>query len=481
LYPRTSLSAYLNADTQTDLAAGLGWVVFALLHIPLAYLMRQFPFISTGYALIVVMAGLILALSKRNSRQAVYVMAYIAGAEILWRMTEASVLWEFGKYATVAIIVLVVLTRRSFPKTASPMLYFALLVPSIAITVTTLSLGEARAQISFYLSGALALAACAWYFYSLPLTRDQIKNIFVLFITPVYGIFYLALSGTLNAPVEAFLSGESSLLTSGGYGPNQVSSILGLGALLALLYLLLLKPPVMLRIFLMITIVAFITQAALTLSRGGVYIFGASALVAIFYIYREPRQRLYLTLFLLFFLVLGYFLLPWLDQFTSGGLSARYADTSTTGRVELTQEELQIFLKNPIFGVGPGISAYLHAMLGTQFRTASHNEFTRLLAEHGLFGLAALLLLIYMTIRNFRQASTHTERAIAAALMVWALATMGYTALRFVAPALMFGLSGAKMAIDPVDEPPAEDDTDHDATSLNLPRPSLHHRITYRS
>jgi O-antigen ligase len=481
LYTRTSLRAYPDEGSQTYLAAGLGWVVFALLHIPLAYVLREYPFISTGYALLIVLVGLFFALSNRNPQRAVYVMAYIAGAEILWRMTDASVFWEFGKYATIAMIVLAVLTRRSFPRTASPILYFALLVPSIAITITTLSLGEARTQISFYLSGALALAACAWYFYSLPLAKHQIKNMFLLFIAPVYGIFYLAVSGTLSAPVEAFLSGESSVLTSGGYGPNQVSAILGLGALLALLYLLLLKPPVMLKIFLTVTIVAFITQAALTLSRGGVYIFGASALVAVFFIYRESRQRLYLTLFLLFFLVLGYFLLPWLDQFTSGGLSARYADMSTTGRYELTQEELQIFLKNPIFGVGPGISAYLHAMLGTQFRTASHNEFTRLLAEHGVFGLAALLLLVYMTIQNFRQASSHTERAMAAALIIWALATMGYTALRFVAPALMFGLSGAKMAIDQIDEPPAEEDIEYDATSLNLPKPSFRRRITYRS
>jgi O-antigen ligase len=212
-----------------------------------------------------------------------------------------------------------------------------------------------------------------------------------------------------------------------------------------------------------------------------VYIFGASALVAVFFIYRETRQRLYITLILLFFLILGYLLLPRLDQFTSGGLSARYADTSTTGRYELTQEELQIFLENPIFGVGPGISAYLHALLGIQFRTASHNEFTRLLAEHGVFGVAALLLLVYMTIKNFRQASSHTERAMSAALIVWAFATMGYSALRFVAPALMFGLSGAKMAIDRGDELSAEDDTGYDATSLNLPKPSFRRRITYRS
>ncbi len=295
-------------------------------------------------------------------------MVYIAGAEILWRMTDASVFWEFGKYATVAIMVLAILTRRFFPKTVSPILYFALLLPSIAITITTLSLGEAREQISFYLSGALSLAACAWYFYGLQLTNRQIKNILLLFIAPVYGILSLALSGTLSAPVETFLSGESSFLTSGGYGPNQVSAILGLGALLSVLYLSILKPPAMLKLFFTITIIAFLSQAGLTLSRGGVYIFGFSALAALFLIYREPRQRLYITLIVLFFLILGYFLLPRLDQFTSGGLYARYADLDTTGRDELMQEELQIFLQNPIFGVGPGISAYLHTMVGTRIQ-----------------------------------------------------------------------------------------------------------------
>lgn len=482
MYSRTVFPPVSSEAKDNGTAFDLGLVVFTMLHIPLAYLMQQYPIVSTGHAIIVAAVGLLVAISKRGSQRVIYVMAYIAGAEILWRMTDASVFWEFGKYATVAIVILAILARRSFPKSGSPLLFFALLLPSIAITITTVSLSDARALISFNLSGALSLAACAVFCYGLPLSNRQTKNIKMLFIAPVYGIFSLALSGTLSAPVEIFLSGESSFLTSGGYGPNQVSAILGLGALLALLYLLLLKPPLLLKIFLTITIVAFISQAALTFSRGGVYIFGVSMLAAMFFIYREPRQRLSITLAVLFFVILGYFLLPRLNQFTLGGLSARYTDISTTGRYELAQEEITTFLRHPFFGVGPGISAYMHAISGAQLRVASHNEFTRLLAEHGVFGLLSLFFLIYIAIRNYRQASSHAGQAIAAALIVWTFASMGYTALRLVAPALMFGLSGAQMLTVRTDNPSqAEENANLGTTGLDLPKPSFHHRITYRS
>lgn len=467
-------------EIQTRRIAEFGWVAFALAHIPLAFLMNQFPEFSTVHALLVGLTGILVASSRRYSYRVIYVIAYIAGAEALWRMTDAMIFWEYGKYATVAIAGLALLNRRPFPKPGGMVWFFVLLLPSTAITLTSLSLSHARDQISFYLSGALSLSVCAWYLGGQQFTSTQIKRMFTFFIAPVYAIFALALSGALNAPTQSFLTGESSVLSSGGYGPNQVSSILGLGALLALFYLIILKPGPILGVFMFITLVVFLGQSALTLSRGGIYLFGLGALAALFFIFRERRLRFAILLLVLVFSLTIYFFLPRLDQFTAGGLTNRFTDTSTTGRMRFMLEEIQAWLTAPIFGVGPGMAAYFRQLHGVPFDVASHNEFSRLLAEHGAFGLLAILLLIYTAVRNFRQAALPAQRGLVAGLLAWSFACMAYTALRLVVPSVLFGLSGAILCAEQSQASVEAETSDQaEEPGLNLPKPTFPRKLTF--
>ncbi len=87
---------------------------------------------------------------------------------------------------------------------------------------------------------------------------------------------------------------------------------------------------------------------------------------------------------------------------TDGLLNKRYANqdargrdkaTLTTGRAQLANIELEAFLQNPVLGVGVGKGKELRAEEGLE-GTASHNEISRLLAEHGSFGILALLILL---------------------------------------------------------------------------------------
>lgn len=465
---------------QPGLALGNGWMLFALAHIPLALLMRQYPILSTAHALLVGVIGVMIVLGGRNSPRAAYVLAYIAGAEVLWRMTEAGVFWEYGKYVSVAVAGLAILTRQPMPRPGRALWFFVLLLPSVAITLTSLSLEQTRDEVSFYLSGALTLAACAWYFNGLSIDTGQMRRLIIAYIAPVYGVFALALSGALSAPVESFLTGEANIAASGGYGPNQVSAILGLGALLALLYLVVLKAGPTTRLFLFLTLAAFLAQAALTLSRGGIYLFGLGALAALFFIFREPRLRVTILFVAALFFFTVYFFAPLLDQFTAGGLTARFGELTTTGRIELMQEEFRVWLKNPIFGAGPGMASSYRMLGDMQINVASHNEFTRMLAEHGVFGLAAIVLLISMAAHNFRQAASRAQQGMVAAFVVWTFAGMAYMALRLAAPALLFGLSGAALCEDLKEESlaAAEENEAAAVPGLNLPKPSFPRRLS---
>ena len=76
-------------------------------------------------------------------------------------------------------------------------------------------------------------------------------------------------------------------------------------------------------------------------------------------------------------------------------LTERFRDLDTTGRLGAATTDLQVFSENPILGVGVGRSIEFHDTI-EGISLAAHTEYTRLLAEHGLFGLLAIII-----IRNY--------------------------------------------------------------------------------
>jgi O-antigen ligase len=135
-------------------------------------------------------------------------------------------------------------------------------------------------------------------------------------------------------------------------------------------------------------------------------------------------------------------LLPRLDAFTGGAFSARYTDTDSAGRDIQIGYELETWKSYPIFGVGPGLAYYYQPSYGLRPR-AAHTEFTRALAEHGILGLIALVLLLIMAVQNLRQARTAWHKALVASMIGWTFLYLFINAMRLVAPAFIFGLASA--------------------------------------
>jgi hypothetical protein len=187
-----------------------------------------------------------------------------------------------------------------------------------------------------------------------------------------------------------------------------------------------------------------IVQSALTFSRGGLYNAGGAIVLAALFLLRSPRARVTLVAFLALLSVVTYFfVLPHLDAVTGGALFERFQDTNLTGRDVLIQADLGIWLKNPVWGVGPGRSALMHLAL---FRdSASHTEFSRLLAEHGALGFVSILLLVVMALRNVSRARGATGKAVAASLVGWSFLFMLNVAMRTVAPSFLIGLTFARL------------------------------------
>jgi hypothetical protein len=426
-------------------------MVFVAAHVPLALAVQRSTLIATVYAITTIALGLWWALFARKLSLVAAMTLYIAAAETLWRMNSADVFWEAGKYALVVILGLSLLRApRALRNVWLPVLYFLLLVPSVLLTVSALEFSSARQEISFNLSGPLTLAVCLVFFSSIRLRRSDAQFLLWGAIAPTVGVATAALSSVLSSGGIEFTQ-ESNLVAAGGFGPNQVSDALGLGALLCL-FLVLRERRLHLRLAAFALMVWFTTQALLTFSRGGVYsLLVAFALVAFHYLAVRRGGWVVLTAVVLLGLISASYLVPRLIAGTDGQLQTRYEDLEGANRLTIMRDEVDIWLEHPLFGVGPGMAKYERADL-SEAVDATHTEFTRMLAEHGAAGLLAMILLLVIVLSSYRRARTVVDKAWVAGMTAWSLTAMVHSATRIAAIPLVLGLAAIRWREDsPVD------------------------------
>ncbi|MGH9841787.1 MAG: O-antigen ligase family protein [Blastocatellia bacterium] len=449
---QNSVSRWLREHPRLDIIR----VSFLLLaHFGLGLLLSGTPALSNLHVGAVVLLGFWYALSKPQLERAAYVGAYITGSEILWRMTGAGVFWEFGKYAIVVIFTLALIRTGRLRAPILPILFLLLLLPSLVIPMANVDESELRRQVSFNLSGPLALAASSWFFSHIRLTGAQLRNLLMALICPIVSVAAKASYGIATAEKLVFID-DSNPLTSGGFGPNQVSAILGLGALAAFVLVLSVSASRSTKILFLLVSILLTAQCALTFSRGGLYMACGGALLAVLLLIRDRRARLRLVAVIaVLFLTINFLLLPQLDEFTGGALSKRFSDTKLTGRDNLVMADLQVFAENPTVGVGPGQTRHHRNREIGYALAAAHTEFSRLLAEHGAFGLVAIFVLLCMAFQHFAQAPTARGKAIAGSMTAWSLLFMTSAAMRLVAPGFIFGLTAATILPDEGPDQPA--------------------------
>jgi hypothetical protein len=424
----------------------LTWTLFLAVHCPIAIAMRQNPGLATAHALGTLLLWIWWAAMNRIEAVA-YLGAYAAAAEVLWRMCRCALPWEFGKYATSLILVVSLVRSHSTRIPMLPLVYFALQLPSIGLVVSNPDTHQLRSDLSFYLSGPLSLMVIALFYARIGMSRDDTTRLFLTFLGPIVGIASVALFGIATSSSLRF-TGDSNFATSGGFGPNQVSTMLGLGSLVAVLCAMTAGRNLLLKGFMFVLSLVLAGQSAFTFSRTGLYCACGSLLAASICAVRDPKVALRLAAGLGITASVFYFaVFPFLVDYTKGGIAKRFADTGTTGRTKFMLADLELWAENPILGVGPGASRQAH-VLHNGMVIASHSELTRLLAEHGVFGLAALLLLLGMGCRNCVRAPAGLGRSIAVSVTAWSLLYAFSNGMRLVVPSFVFGLSFCTMLLD---------------------------------
>lgn len=131
---------------------------------------------------------------------------------------------------------------------------------------------------------------------------------------------------------------------------------------------------------------------------------------------------------------------------TGGMLYNRYAGLNpsgekkediTSGRVELFIVELKDFMRHPVWGAGVG-RAKIDRYKDFGIRVATHNEISRLLAEHGIFGVLALMILIFAPLGL--GVVTRNNLFFYPFYSFWIL-TIFHSSMRLAAPAVIYAFS----------------------------------------
>lgn len=451
------------AEPPPQVAAVPRWVVLiavVALQVLIGLASSRIPQIAALHALLVTVVAA-YSLLKRDLVLSTCVLAYLPGSEVMWRQARAAVPYQWGPYLAIGIALfgLVLVVARAGRNGKLAILYLALLLPGSILTIAAAGAG-ARGVISFALAGPMALAAGVALLSQVRVAPWLYRRLLWVMLVGTVGPLAFALATIQDYIVNTGaidFSGESNFVTAGGFGPVQVSSVLGLGALVAILVIMA-EAAWLPRLVAGIVGLALAVQSLLTFSRGGMFSVAIAAAGLTVALTRDRANRYRLWSLLALVLAVGYFVvIPRVDVYTEGAFNERFSDTRTS-RTDLASNDLEIFQRNPLFGVGPGMTKFQRLSFDVcalrndscKNEASSHTEFTRSLSEHGVIGAAAIAVLMVLAFRVLTRSGA--DRAVAITFMLWALAQMVYANLRIVAVPLAFAFAFMRIgAPEPVD------------------------------
>ncbi|WP_233451032.1 O-antigen ligase family protein [Hanstruepera ponticola] len=389
-----------------------------------------------------------MAANHKKTYEILLACAYFVGAEVFFRTTRGAISYEAGKYLVILFMLMGMFYKGLSGKGYPYFLYLLLLVPSIFVASTTLSFDASfRTNIAFVLSGPVCLGISALYCYDKRVSISQLNTVLLYMVLPiiahtVYNFFY-------TPDLEEVLSGTTSnRAAAGGFGANQVATILGLGMFIMAVRFFNKSSNLQLKIFNIVIFGIITFRALVTMSRGGIYAALICIVAFLLFYYRavnKRRRNEILTLFGMF--CVGLFSIWVISSAQTGGLlDLRYANKDhlgrdksdiTTGRGELFVNELEGFVSNPFFGIGSSRAKDQRIEIEGQGVT-SHNELSRVLAEHGIFGIIILVILIF---KPLEMRSKNQQNYYFFAFLAFWFATINHSSMRLAAPAFVYALA----------------------------------------
>jgi len=446
---------FLNLDNKNK-----NILIWVIIHLVLGVISSE-----TKYMLIVWFYGAALwfiykvaSSDKERQKYLSYMIFYLGAFDVISRMAKSSpfIPYELSKYMLIPLFIYgLIISFRSFNMGYVMVL---LVIPAFFYDFSDNVVFNDIINNGF---GPLVLSLSIAYFYYRPLTIEMIITCLRLMLFPSLMVLAFAFIKTPDYD-EIEFGYAANFQTSGGFGSNQVSNALGVGAFIIFIHLMYNKKLTGFRVFDLGLLGVFMLQALLTFSRGGMLMPIVGALTFIAFLPRGDNKeagviKVNKTLVFIYFIasgILGFGLYTYVDNLSGNILSLRFRGetvgtlagskevsvaTFTSNRSDLLLSELEMWLDNPVTGVGIGASAHLRREY-TDIDASSHTEFSRVLAEHGIAGMIYLLLWISIVYR-INKINKGVNKALLISLFVIAFFTSTHSSMRVYITPLVTGLS----------------------------------------
>lgn len=419
-----------------------------ILHFAYGFIIYVFPNLAKVILIGIMISFLFIIIDRKNrGNEALMAAAYIAGGEVFFRQTSAVIFYETGKYAVIIFLVIGMFFKGASSKTIPYWIYLLVLFPGILVASMTVSYeAEFRKLIAFNISGPVCLGVTALYCYYKKIKKEDFQRVLLMLLMPLIAqMNYLYFFTPSMDNVKISLSGNYA--ATAGFGPNQISTVLGLGCFLICTRLFTIRNKTI-NIIDISLLVLMGYRTIITFSRGGVItaILSIIAFLMFFY-YKQDSKKMEGTNIRIIGMV-SIFILIWFissletrgligNRYTNRDAAGQLKQDISTGRVQLIETELTAFYKNPVIGIGVGKGReYREEQLGIGINT--HNEISRLLSEHGILGIFALAILIFVPIIFwFKFKNNYYFLAFVA---FWFM-TINHSAMRIALPAFVYGLA----------------------------------------
>jgi len=421
-------------------------LTFIFLHIALGFVIYYVPFSSKLISFLVVFLSIFLVLFSKNKVLAVLLTcAYVATSDVFFRMTGGLFFYELHKYLLIVLVLIGFIFDQVKVKGQMYLVYVGLLLLTIVFTAYDYN-DEVRKMIAFNLAGPVSLGFVAFYFYKKKVTMQQLSKVLFYALLPIISlVVYLFL---YTPSIKDSVTGTASnFATSGGFGPNQVATILGVGMFILFSRLLFNKFKGI-KSILELALFGYISfRGLVTFSRGGIItaVIAIVLLIVLTYLRGHKTFRNKVLMVIFSSVLLGVSVWLFASNRTSGLIENRYANQNaigvekqdvSTGRKDLFLTEVEAFIESPIIGIGVGKNKE-YRFDKTGRIAASHNEISRLLAEHGSLGILALSILVFVPL--LLRVENSKNIYFYSFFIMWLL-TINHSAMRIAFPSFIYGL-----------------------------------------
>ncbi|WP_196892723.1 O-antigen ligase family protein [Aureivirga marina] len=424
-------------------------ILLLLAHVLLGFI---FPIGSLGKlftASLILYALISIFRTKNKNNEALIWTGYFVGAEVFFRMTNSVLSWELTKYLVIILLTFGMIVEKR-KHILSPVYIYVTLLFLIGIAFTKVPYPESiRKAILFNLSGPISLCFSALYCYKRKLSRERVLQfLFFLGLPMIAVVSYLFFKTPSLSEIK--FGGASNFDASGGFGPNQVSTTLGVGFFAIGVYLILKKRfsgYLLLDLFLF----GYMTfRGMMTFSRGGVLTGVTMLLSFLFFYFLASKNKAKNFLKYSIITIVGVVSL-WtygviatkgqlFNRYTNRGFKGNVKQDITSGRGDIFENDLQSLYENPIFGIGVGSGKYVRISSGEKVVAAAHNEVSRLLGEHGTIGIIILILLIVVPVIHILKQPLIYKAFLSTFLIFWFM-TINHSAMRLAFPGFLYGIS----------------------------------------